>query len=490
MKNSGLWFFGFIVLFSSSIAFADSSPDVVEMLESMKKQMNQMQQTIDAQNAKIQALEAKVGASSNVPSAQIATTESATPTTDADFQKSLKNNIGEVIPWIKGIKSSGDLRLRMENFHYYDKSLDSGATDRSRNRFRLRLRWGLEKDFGDDWKLGFRLATGSTTDQVSTNQTLGNNGYFNFKSINIDRAYAQVSPSVFKDKGALKNVAIGAGKFENPFGRYSTTIVWDSDVTPEGLYEKANFELVSTEENKLNLTTNLGQFILSENTGESTDAQLYGYQGALTLSTYAFKSKEPVDLTLAVSYYDYVNWFRTYNNNGNLTTATTGTTNTSYLRTNTTALDDPRILDIYPEIVFYANRIPVTLWANYVENVGEIDATRLALDPIHGQDTAWGLGFKYGKTKKRGDWEASYGYYEIGTNAVVAAFNDADFGGPSQNGFTNRKGHKLGFGYQITDSITFNWTGYFVKPLTASNLVASSADESVFRSQADINFKF
>jgi len=29
--------------------------------------------------------------------------------------------------------------------------------------FQIRLRWGFEKDFGDDWKTGFRLATGSAT---------------------------------------------------------------------------------------------------------------------------------------------------------------------------------------------------------------------------------------------------------------------------------------------------------------------------------------
>ena len=48
----------------------------------------------------------------------------------------------------------------------------------------------------------------------------------------------------------------------------------------------------------------------------------------------------------------------------------------------------------------------------------------------HANDFAWGLGLKLGKMKKKNDWEFSYGYYEIGANAVVAAFNDSDFGGP------------------------------------------------------------
>jgi hypothetical protein len=78
----------------------------------------------------------------------------------------------------------------------------------------------------------------------------------------------------------------------------------------------------------------------------------------------------------------------------------------------------------------------------------------------------------------------------IGGNAVVAAFSDSDFGGPGQQGYTNRKGHKFGFGYGLTDNITLNYTGFFVQPLHPSTLVANSTNESVFRSQVDLNYKF
>ena len=111
---------------------------------------------------------------------------------------------------------------------------------------------------------------------------------------------------------------------------------------------------------------------------------------------------------------------------------------------------------------------------------------------IHDADTAWGLGFKLGKMKKKGDMEMFYGYYEIGANAVVAAFNDGDFGGPGGVGHTNRQGHKFGLGYQLTDAITVNWTGYVVTPLNPNpaTVVANSINETVFRSQADLVYKF
>jgi hypothetical protein len=397
---------------------------------------------------------------------------------------------------MKGLKFGGDFRLRMENFDYFDKNNDAGSTgtasDRSRNRFRIRLRYGFEKDYGDDWKVGFRMATGSpstssgvATDNTSTNVTLGNPGYFVYKNIYIDRAYAQYSPNGLKDYGPLKGVTVGAGKFDNPFLRYSTPIVWDGDVTPEGLYETAKFQLVGEEENKLNLYGTLGQFITNENSTLEQDAGLYGYQGAVNWSTYNFGTETPVDFSFATSYYDYTNWTQTVGA-GN-------TAATSYLRTNTLIADDFRVLDLYPEIAFAVNKTPVVLWYDYatnLANVGTDDIVGSGENDIHDQDGAWGLGLKVGKAKKKGQWEAFYGYYELGANSVVAAFNDSDFGGTGQSGATNRKGSKFGFTYQLTDNIQVNWTGYVVQTLNPNTAVGNSTNEHVFRSQADLLYKF
>jgi hypothetical protein len=488
-------FLALVFCLGSSTAYADSSDQMMTMLESLKQQMSRMQETIDRQNVRIQQLESHRVL--ETPQANVPVSPSSGATmSDADFQKSLKDNVGEAIPWLKGAKYGGDFRLRYESFNFYDKNNDAGSTgtanDRTRNRFRIRLRWGFEKDFGDDWKAGFRLATGTTTEPTSTNQTLGNPGYFNFKTINVERAYAVYDPNGLKDYGALKGVKVGAGKFENPFLRYSTTIVWDADVTPEGIYEQANFSLVSTEENKLNLQTTAGQFIVNENAAVESDAAIYGYQGAVNYSTYNFGTDKPVDINLAASYYDYTNRFQT-----NL--AANNTAATSYLRTNSIVADDFRVLDLYPEISFSVASTPVTLWYDFAKNlanVGTDDFRQSGGNDIHDTDTAWGAGFRIGKAKVKGSWEAFYGYYEIGANSVVAAFNDSDFGGPGTQGFTNRKGHKFGLGYQLTDNIVINWTGYLVRPLNPFNSTNANfglqfaQNEDVFRSQLDVVYKF
>lgn len=457
----------------------------------MKQQMNQMQETINQQNLRIQELESRKPVEISGPSAPAQPVQLS----KADWQKGIKDNIGEAVPWMKGAKYSGDFRLRYEAFQFKDNNSDENiASDRTRNRFRIRLRWGFEKDYGDDWKVGFRLASavassGQATDNTSTTTTLGNPGYFTFKDIFIDRAYAQYSPGNLKDNGPIKGVTIGAGKFDNPFFRYSTPIVWDSDLTPEGIYEKANFQLYNGEKNKLNLYTTLGQFITNENSGTDADAGIYGYQGALNWSTHHFNTKQPVDVTGAVSFYDVTDWSNTVLASGN-------TASTSFLRTNTLEAGGFRMVDVYPEVQFYIGDNQATLWYNYVNNVGNdrnFTSGTAAGDDIHDMDTAWGLGAKFGKAKKKGDWEAYYGYYEIGANAVVAAFNDNDFGGPGGAGHTNRQGHKFGVGYSLTDSIMVNWTGYVVTPLnpnTSTTPVANSLNETVFRSQADLNYKF
>ncbi len=457
-----------------SPVWADSTGDMMSMLESMKKQMSQMQQTIDAQNLRLQQLESKKVLETPQTSASLEPV-AASPKP--------KESIGDLIPWLKGAKFGGDFRLRGESFDYFNKNSDAGATDRSRNRFRIRLRWGFEKDYADDWKLGFRIATGSTTDQTATNQTLGNSGYFNFKTIVLDRAYASYEPSWLKDRGALKTFKMGAGKFENPFLKYSSPIVWDSDVTPEGLYEQANFDLAHLEKTQIQLQTTAGQFLVNENAGVDTDAEIFGYQGVLSLATTSFGA-QPVNAWGAVSYYDYTNWFQT---------VTSNSSGTSYLRTNTIVADDFRVLDLMPQVEFTWAKTPVNVWYDYASNlanVGTDDVAQSLGNDIHDADSAWGVGFKIGKAKKKGEFEWFYGYYEIGANAVVAAFNDSDFGGPGGTGFTNRKGHKLGLGYRLTDNVVVNWTGILVRPLNPSTVVASSANEDVFRSQADINYSF
>ncbi len=465
--------------------FADQPAEMMAMLEGMKRQMSELQKTIDAQNLRIQQLESKKVL--EMPQPSVAVQPAPAQMSDADWEKGIKDNIGTAVGWMKGLKFGGDFRLRYEAFDYYDKNQgttsgadeNGNAFDRARNRFRIRLRFGFEKELSDDWKVGFRLATGATTNITSTNTTLTDN--FAYKTVLIDRAFAEWNPNGMKDYGPIKGLTMGAGKFENPFLRYSTPIIWDADVTPEGAYEKMTLQIVSEEEDKFNVHGTAGQFITAEGAGQNADTEIYAVQTAFSWSTYRFGTELPVELTSSLALYDYPGYQYT--------------TWASYPNTNTSALGSPRVFDVYNEVVFFADRTPVTFWCDFVNNINDVDPTRAALREIHASDSAWGLGGKIGKLKNKNDWEAFYGYYEIGANSVASAFSDSDFGGPNTDGFSNRKGHKFGIGWQIGKSTSLNWTGYIVTPLdlapTSTTLGTKWAtNETTFRSQLDLNYKF
>ena len=130
----------------------------------------------------------------------------------------------ESLKWTENIKISGDLRYRYEIID------EEGSNNRNRNRIRARL--GITGKVTDDVEVGLRLATSEAFssdkgDPVSTNQTLDD--AFSKKSIWLDLAYFKWSP---KDSG----LNIFGGKMENPFYRSGgNQLIWDSDLTPEGI---------------------------------------------------------------------------------------------------------------------------------------------------------------------------------------------------------------------------------------------------------------
>ena len=185
-------------------------------------------------------------------------------------------------PWFEDWTVGGDIRVRMERIDrgdlrlsrvIFDPDNPQGQLERGednvdflnlkgegiRDRMRLRFRLGAERRLGENWTVGFRIATAQEIDlstdygedvtgvdlskQVvdyrSSNVTLGD--YFAPKGIYLDRAYLQLNPEIAP---ALKIVA---GKFENPFRSkqfFGDMLVWDDDINPEGAALKYRFDFI------------------------------------------------------------------------------------------------------------------------------------------------------------------------------------------------------------------------------------------------------
>ncbi len=476
------WASGMLLLtFSlSGVVFADDA-ELLSLVKGLQSQMKDMQKTINKQNDQIRELQTRE------PQVQIASGNGeapvAAPMSDYEFNQRLDAATGGAQKWLKDLKFAGDVRLRYEAFHY--GSGNPNETD-DRNRFRYRLRFGWEKKFSDDIKIGFGLASGETgtagtnglnVDPTSTNSTLDNN--FNFKQINIEKVYATYTPGFAAKRGILDKTEITAGKFNNPFEKGSSDMIWDRDVKPEGVFEKVDLKLLDTPDFGINGYATAGQFVLDEDSALGGDSNLYAFQFGVNPVIYTPLFDKPVDVLQAFSLYTYDN----YADNSNFiiggTSLARGNINIDGVATE---LDAGRfqVLEYYSELAVYPWNIPTRFHIDLAMN----PADKANGNSVVNENQAFGGGVKLGGIVKKGDWEIGYQYKRIEANSVVGAFTDSDFG----DGHIGKQGSVVKAGYALTDNLTLNSAMFFVDNLNHGT--AGIIDQQQRRFQLDLVWKF
>jgi hypothetical protein len=135
-----------------------------------------------------------------------------------------------------------------------------------------------------------------------------------------------------------------------------------------------------------------------------------------------------------------------------------------------------RILDIVNTYALQVKNRPLALWWDIAVNLAD-DRESAALE----EDLAWGLGVTLSKIKEKGTWELSADYRRVEADAVFAAFNDIDFAG------TNRRGFRLGAGYQLFDSLSLNLTTFITENIDEE---LNTSDQDYVRWQLDATVKF
>lgn len=156
------------------------------------------------------------------------------------------------------VKFYGDLRLRYQNDQTKtaspnistlsssgasptDAEAGSNPATNQRSRERYRLRFGVDIKASDTVFGGFGLATGPNAD--SNMQTF--TGGFDNYNIYINKAYISWKPNDW--------FTIYGGKYDNPI--YTTDLVWDPDITPQGISQIVDFT-PNNEKFKAQLITN------------------------------------------------------------------------------------------------------------------------------------------------------------------------------------------------------------------------------------------
>ncbi len=325
--------------------------------------------------------------------------------------------------WVDSVTFKGDLRYRYESIND-DSKLDASKDTYTRQRDRVRARLGAEAKCNDDLKVGIELSTGQS-DPVSGNQTVGDG--FAKKDFKLNLAYAD-----YNFLGDNPNeVHVVAGKMKNPFITYADDLVWDGDLTPEGLAVKGQWTA--------GIATLLGNggYLWVQERADKNDLMLHAAQGAVKL-----QFVPEFGMTFGASYYGYqdmkgndvIDWELkngTYGNSSVSGTKSGSTTNKAW------AMD-------YTPVVYFAQMdlwvagLPLTVFGQQLSNP---EAKKL--------DQGYLYGVTLGKAKNPKSWEVGYSYAEVEKDATVGMFTDSDRWG----GGTDGHGHKINGKFQIMKNL-------------------------------------
>jgi len=355
--------------------------------------------------------------------------------------------IARAAEWASRISWKADLRYRHENVDPEEASTDQ-------DRQRIRARFGLTGKINDTLSATIQLATnGGSNDPRSTNQTLGEG--WTRKGVGIDLAYVDWKP--------MEGLHLLFGKMPQPWQRVGS-YVWDGDITPEGMAAKFS---------RGAFFGSAFGYYLSERSS-ANDATLLGAQIGMTGNLGAAK------LTGAIGYYDVGSV------QGEITTTstTTGcTANSAFFggpQGNTTIpvgvcatlAHDFNMLDAILQAEFSLGAQPLNLFAHYLQNQEAEDL-----------DSAYALGFTWGKAGNPKSWEFGYAYQVTEKDAQFAQFVDSNFGG----GITDVDGSVLKVAYAPAKNWVLNGT-YFMNQRFVDAIGATESDYD--RYQIDLNFKF
>lgn len=417
--------------------------------------------------------------------------------------------------WTRRFKLSGDIRLRSQHEYmaedniadsYYDYQAINdlgGYTNASnalalfqnstndRQRFRQRLRLGIDANITDGLKAGVRLATGNQRDPVSTNQTMAN--YGNHYEFAVDRAYLQYDAI---DDNKFKWLTLSGGRIKNPWytggGEFTggSELVWDTDLSFEGFSGTVRHRLGGSDslmesgDQSHFLYLTAGAFPLQEN-AFSQDKWLFGGQAGVD---WGFDNQD--SLKFSAAYFDYVNVqakpntsasrtceLNNVSNNasrpdfmqGGNTLATIcaeGTASSPASQTGNPSqlglASDFNIVNVnasFDSALFAPYHMRFS--ADYAKNIG-FDISKTANvaftqaveqtgSAIEGKTDAWQVRADFGwpKAEVSGHWNVFAAYKYVGRDAVLDGFTDSDF----HLGGTNVKGWFIGGNYGLMKNL-------------------------------------
>ena len=362
---------------------------------------------------------------------------------------------GAVPEWVRALKWDGDIRFRTE----YDNFISDNApavsvtdtnrlrtltllnTTEDRLRLRVRARLGLAAAIDENWSGTLRLTTGSATDPLSSNQTLGN--YNNRYTVAFDRA------NIRYRRGDTVNVV--AGRFGNPW--FGTDLVWANDLSFDGVAaqwlpalgsdSRAFFTVAALPVQEVELSK-ADKWLLGAQVGIEAGHLLGQVRGKLGLALYNYRNilgkTSPTGSVIneftAPLFAQKGNTY--YNISSDAAKPLLGLASDFKLVNLTGLLDIPVVSGKH-----------ALLSGDFVRNVG---FDRVAVSDRVGTDVApktigWMLRLAFGdpEVTRAGEWQLFSSYKHVDRDAVLDAFTDSDF----RMGGTDAKGYTIGGSYGV-----------------------------------------
>lgn len=389
--------------------------------------------------------------------------------------------------WSRRVRLYGDYRFRYEGIFYNDENgLILSPQDTSslintldtENRFRMRARIGINAEVNNQADLILRLATGSSGNPVSTNDTLGD--YFNKDSILFDMAYLKL-----RSMPTQPEFSVYMGRFPSPW--VGTDLIWDGDLGFEGLALSLDTRKTRT----FGPIMTVGAFPLQE---EEWYADKWLFGGQLG---FEYRPSNDLSFVLTSAYYHYENIEGTVNEatHPNLNDWTSplyqqkGNTlininaDSSTFTPGIASKFELADMTAYVDCAWYYP-VHVKLTMDVVKNLGFDKDTlikRTGVTDIKEDTTGYKVELMVGHPKVRnfGEWQWAFAYKYLGADAVLDAFTDSDF----HMGGTNAQGWNLKGEFGILKNI---WMG--VQWITANEIHGPQL--SIDQLQVDMNVSF
>ncbi|MDB6110239.1 MAG: hypothetical protein JWR69_1989 [Pedosphaera sp.] len=166
---------------------------------------------------------------------------------------------------IKSVELFGDIRMRFEN----RQAQDAQANQIKLNRLRYSVRLGLRGEVFDDYYYGVRLDTGPNPRSAWVSMGTSSSGApfqgpfgKSTAGINVGQAYVGWRLAPWMD--------VTVGKMANPL--YTTAMVWDSDINPEGVAERFKYTV-----GEADFFATFGQFLYQDTNPTTTSFGFFNF---------------------------------------------------------------------------------------------------------------------------------------------------------------------------------------------------------------------